>query len=113
MHYEKTFEERVLHSTQLMNKYPDRVPIIIKKRKDDKNLEELSKNKYLIPKNLDIKDIIFIIRKNLKIEPHHGIFVFVANVLVPMNTSMGAIYLQHKDPDGFLYITYSKEATFG
>lgn len=111
--YKKSFEERVLHSTLLMNKYPDRVPIIINKRKDDKNLMELTKNKYLIPKNLQMSEVIFIIRKNIKVEPHTGIFVFVANVLVPVNTDIGTIYSQHKDPDGFLYITYSIESTFG
>ena len=33
--------------------------------------------------------------------------------LPPSSASMGSIYAEHKDEDGFLYVAYSGENTFG
>jgi GABA(A) receptor-associated protein len=35
------------------------------------------------------------------------------NVVVPAAALMSAIYEENKDEDGFLYMTYSGENTFG
>ncbi|KAK9924538.1 hypothetical protein M0R45_032903 [Rubus argutus] len=35
------------------------------------------------------------------------------NILPPNAALMSAVYEEHKDEDGFLYITYSGESTFG
>jgi len=40
-------------------------------------------------------------------------FLFVEDVLPPSSALMSQIYEKHKDSDGFLYITYSGENTFG
>ena len=37
----------------------------------------------------------------------------VNNSLCPSNRLMGVIYEDNKDDDGFLYIKYSSENTFG
>lgn len=42
-----------------------------------------------------------------------AIFVFVNNTLPPASSLMSQIYNDHKDEDGFLYVTYSGESTFG
>lgn len=42
-----------------------------------------------------------------------AIFIFVDEVLPPTAALMSSIYEEHKDEDGFLYITYSGENTFG
>ena len=34
-------------------------------------------------------------------------------VYSPHSASMGSIYAEHKDEDGFLYVAYSGENTFG
>jgi len=111
----KTFDERVLYSQKLLNKYPDRIPVIIEKNKNDKSglLIDPTKTKYLIPKHLHISELIFLIRKNIKIDSSKAIFIFVDNILVPNNSDLDLIYLNHKNPDGFLYVSYSCENTFG
>lgn len=38
-----------------------------------------------------------------------AIFIFVDEVLPPTAALMSVIYEEHKDEDGFLYITYSGE----
>jgi len=40
-------------------------------------------------------------------------FIFVNNTLPASAAVMSQIYKEHKDEDGFLYMTYSGESTFG
>lgn len=39
--------------------------------------------------------------------------MFVRNVLPPTAALMSSVYEDHKDEDGFLYVAYSGENTFG
>ena len=41
------------------------------------------------------------------------VFIFINNILPPTASLMSTIYEEQKDSDGFLYITYSGENTFG
>lgn len=111
----KTFEERVLYSKKLLSKYPDRIPIIIEKNKRDKSnvLLDPNKTKYLMPRHLHMSQLIMLIRKNIQIDSNKAIFIFIDNILVPTNSTIESIYHNHKDPDGFLYVSYSCETTFG
>lgn len=56
---------------------------------------------------------MYVIRKRIKLSPEKAIFIFVGNVLPPTAAMMSSVYDQNKDDDGFLYITYSGENTFG
>jgi len=106
------------HSTifsKLIFKYPDRVPVIIQKATNCKEL--LDNNKYLIPKFLNVSEVIYIIRKKIKINENNAIFIFVGKgssaTLVPCNMNMLDVYNTYKNDDGILYITYTIENTFG
>jgi GABA(A) receptor-associated protein len=39
--------------------------------------------------------------------------LFINNTLPPAASLMSQIYKEHKDTDGFLYVIYSGESTFG
>jgi GABA(A) receptor-associated protein len=39
--------------------------------------------------------------------------LFVSGVIPPTAALLSTIFEEHKDEDGFLYITYSGENTFG
>lgn len=82
---------------------------------------------------------VYVVRKRIKLSAEKAIFVFVTNMLPPTGESdfyvefcpinilnslimcfifdtaslMSAIYDEYKDEDGFLYMTYSGENTFG
>ena len=111
MDNDKTFEEKIVYSSALKNKYPDRIPVIIEKSKKDD--PDIDKNKYLVPKYLNISEFLHIIRKRIKIDSKKAIFIFINNTLTPMNITMGDIYQTHKCNDGFLYVKYTLENTFG
>ena len=39
--------------------------------------------------------------------------MFIKNKIYPVSAMVGTIYDTNKDPDGFLYVTYCQESTFG
>ena len=41
------------------------------------------------------------------------LFIFINETMPPISENMSLVYNKHEDEDGFLYITYSGENTFG
>jgi len=108
-----TFEDRLGESDKINNKYPHRVPIIVEKRDND-TLIDIDKNKFLVPRDLNMNQFVYIIRKRIKLDKSQSIFLMVNDgSMCPSNTPIGVIYEDHKDKDGFLYIKYASENTFG
>ena len=103
---------RVEESSRILLKYPDRVPIICEKNNRDSNIE-LNKKKYLISKNVTIGEFLFFIRKNLLINEYTALFLLVGDIIPPNNSTVGVLYNSYSNVDGYLYITYSFENTFG
>ena len=73
----------------------------------------VDKHKYLVPSDLTAGQLIYVIRKRLNLKENKAIFLFINNVLPPTSYSLNYLYELYKDDDGFLYITYSGENTFG
>lgn len=111
------FKEKYLETTRanesarIMAKYPDRVPVIVEKIKGDE-LPDIDKNKFLVPDDLDSHKFQFVIRKRLKIPPEKALFIFVQNQLLPSDL-ISRIYDKYRDDDGFLYVHYMSQETFG
>jgi len=108
-----TFDQRVAESSRVLEKYSDRIPIICEKNMNQPNLPDIDKNKYLVPFDLTIGQFIYVIRKRLSILSNEALFLFIGNTIPPSGSMMSQIYAKYKDSDGFLYVTYSKENTFG
>ena len=105
-------EERSNESKKIMNRYPERIPIIVEKAKGCR-LANISKNKYLAPKDMTMSQFIFMVRKRIKLEPSEAMFLMVNHSLVNGSALIGQIYTDHKESDGFLYMIYTSENTFG
>jgi len=105
-------DKRARESSRIRSKYNDRVPVIVE-RAEKSDIPALDKKKYLVPADLTVGQFVFVIRKRIKLSAEKAIFIFVNNVLPPTAALMSAIYEEHKDEDGFLYVTYSGENTFG
>jgi GABA(A) receptor-associated protein len=108
------FKERCDESTRVLLKYPDRIPIICERTtKLNLNLPYIDKNKYLVSPNITIGQFIYIIRKRIKINETQTLYFFINNTIPSSNQLLYQIYTIHKNKDGFLYITYTLENTFG
>ena len=107
-----SMEERIKESRKISLKYPTRVPIIVE-RSFKCDLQDIDKKKYLVPKDMTIGQFVFVIRKRIKLDTSQALFVMVNNSLESSNKLLGEVYDDKADKDGFLYITYTSENTFG
>jgi len=105
--------ERVKKSQIILEKYPDRVPLIIQPSKNDRDSYPIDKSKYITPRDLTLLQLQQIIRKRVKFPAEKALFMFINNKIYPITAVVGTIYDTHKDADGFLYVTYCQESTFG
>lgn len=109
---EYTFQQRLEESRDILAKYPDRVPVIAE-RYSKCELPQMEKKKYLVPRDMSVGQFIHILSNRLHLEPGKALFVFVKNTLPQTASLLDTIYQSYKDEDGFLYMCYSSEKTFG
>jgi GABA(A) receptor-associated protein len=107
-----SFEKRRTDSISVRDKYPDRIPIIVQKEMKS-TLPEVDKCKYLVPMNMTMSQFSFVIRKRIQLKPHEAIFITINNSLVASSKTLSELYEEQKDEDGFLYVVYTSENTFG
>jgi GABA(A) receptor-associated protein len=99
----------------LLKKYPDRIPVIIEKC----DFLDLENYKYLLPKKMYVSYFLSIIKTkmNKTFDSRKAIFTFVKSgtsyFLVSLNENMETVYDRYKNDDGFLYIKFGIENTFG
>ncbi len=70
--------------------------------------------KFLVPSNDTFGRFIGAFRKYVPIEETHALFFLTSTgVMIPVSALMSNVYERYKDEDGFLYVLYAKENTFG
>ena len=105
--------ERLKKSQTILEKYPDRVPLIIQPSKNDRDSYPIDKSKYITPRDLTLMQLQQIIRKRVRFPAEKALFMFINNKIYPITSLIGSVYDTNKDADGFLYVTYCQESTFG
>lgn len=107
-----SFHDRVAEVKRTIEKYPDRIPIVVEKLHTSK-APSIDKNKYLVPQDLTIGQFMFVIRKRMKLPAEYGLYLYINGTIPPSSAIVSNVYDYHKDQDGFLYVYYSSENTFG
>lgn len=108
-----SFEVRQAVSRGILQKYPNRVPVIIRKSKNER-LFMSKKSAFLVPVDMTLGRFIVEVRKCIpNLNPYVSLFFFIDNKLPSVSGLMSDIYEKYKNPDGVLYITYVSENTFG
>ena len=107
-----TVEDRTNESSKIIAKYPQRIPIIVEKAEGCR-LKDIQKNKYLAPRDMAMCQFVFTVRKKIELQPSEAIFLMVDGQLVQSSILLAEVYEKHKDEDGFLYMVYTSENTFG
>ena len=108
------FEKRYNESLRVIRDYPDRVPIICERSNINTiDCPYIDKKKYLVPRDLTLGQFLYVIRRRLKLTAEKALFLFIANKIHASSQRIDYLYNVYKDNDGFLYISYSYENTFG
>ena len=112
-----SLEERKQKSHKMTVSYPDRIPVIVEMSPSSAGYQSYiaasHKVKYLVPYELTMGQFIKILRDKIKLESSIALFFFINNKIFPITTPIGTIYKNEVDEDGFLYIEFCEESTFG
>ena len=105
--------DRQSQSFRLVKRFPDKHPVIIDRcnRRDP----SIDTHKYLVNNYSTVAELMYLLRKKLKVDSSQAIFFFLDNTMVSGNMTISQ--LNHtcnlKYNDGFTYLFYSLEHTFG
>jgi GABA(A) receptor-associated protein len=111
---ERSLEQRMDESRKILARYRDRLPVICELHHNCKSLPEIDKRKFLVPRDLQVCQFLYVIRKRLSISSAQAIFLMTAKGSLPLSSqTIGSLYSTEHDLDGFLYIFYTGENTFG
>lgn len=106
--------ERKKQSKMVQAKHPDKIPVIIEKLKNISNpVPDLEKHKYLMPNDIYMNQLLYIINKRLELNYNESVYLFANDTLISNSESIMTTYQRHKDDDGFLYLYYTAENVFG
>ncbi|MED6284468.1 Gamma-aminobutyric acid receptor-associated protein-like 1 [Characodon lateralis] len=105
-------EVRRAEGERVRAKHPDKIPIIVERALRSR-APELDKKKYLVPSDLTVGQLCFLIRQRMSLRPEEALFFFVNNSLPPSSCPLSTVYEEHHEEDLFLYMTYSNESVYG
>lgn len=95
-------------SKSILNKYPDRKPIIIY------DVENKINHKFLLFDYHTVSILILTLKKRMNINNVESIYLFTENKTLPDTSStIDRLYNEYKNEDGYLYLEARKENTFG
>ena len=107
-----SFQELQSKAAEIREKHPDRIPMIFERvLKSDVPLSD--KKKFLVPKDLTMGQVAYMLRRRIQLPADKAIFIYVNRELASSNALISDLDRQHCDPTGFLFFEYSGESTFG
>ena len=112
------FDHRLRESNRVKRRWMGRCPVIVELDHRYVNaappMPALDKKKYLVPFATTLAQFTTVIRTRMGLDPSRALFIYVGGThLVPLSRTLASLYEEHMDPDGFLYVRYGSEATFG
>ena len=109
-----SFHKRAQEAQRIIDKYPDRIPVIVEKDPRCRDISDIDRKKYLVPDDLTMANFMYVIRRRIKLSSEKSLYLFVDETnMVPCSQMMRTIYDEYSSPDNFLYIMYAGESTFG
>jgi GABA(A) receptor-associated protein len=104
-----TYEQRLEQSSKIIRKYEARIPVLVFSKD-----VILNKFKFLVPSDLSFSQFVYIVRQKIEnIKENEALYFFIKDKLISPNTSMIQLYDEYRDDDNHIYITITKETTFG
>ena len=108
-----SYEQRIAESYRILQKYPARIPIVIERDARSTDLPVDTKIKFLVPNQMTLGEFMCVFRRRIQLQQSKALFLMVNSKLFPTNYTIQNVYRFEKNSDGFLYIEYHSENTFG
>jgi GABA(A) receptor-associated protein len=110
-----TLAARQEESSSYRRKFsPPRIPIILEHANSPQRPHvQLGNTKYVVPPEVRIGEFMFNIRKKIKFPAEFAAFLMVDDCIALPSLTMGEYYERARDDDGWLYIVWAEESTFG
>lgn len=101
-------KQRMRKARRLMERHPDHVPVIIVSN------VRMSVVKFLPHKDSSVGEFMKSVRNYTpKLKETDGLLIFVSDIMPPMTMTIGELYREYSDPDGYLHVRLCRESTFG
>ncbi|XP_062975006.1 microtubule-associated proteins 1A/1B light chain 3C-like [Elgaria multicarinata webbii] len=110
----KSLETRMHEATEIREKFPNKIPVVVERYWKEKALPQLDRIKFLVSQDLSMSQFIFTLRSRLSLNATQAFYLLVNNKSMPcLSLTILEIYHDNKDEDGFLYMTYASQEMFG
>lgn len=106
-----SYDQRRAEFERIRPQLEARVPVIL----ESNGLEtpRMTREKFLVPFDLTVAQLAFVVRKRVHFDASRALFLMVRGTLPPPTVDMKSLYDRHMAEDGFLYVVYTTENTFG
>jgi GABA(A) receptor-associated protein len=108
-----SLNQRKHECEKILLKYPNRIPIICEKNYNSTNAPDIDKHKYLVSRDLTLGQFMHTIRQRMHLPPEVGLYIFISGFIPTNSQFLSNLYVDFRDDDGFLYVIYDVENTFG
>ncbi|XP_044125541.1 microtubule-associated proteins 1A/1B light chain 3C-like [Bufo gargarizans] len=110
----KRLDSRIHEVNRVKSRYPCKLPVIVERSHREKLLPPLQKIKFLVPPEVTMGQFVSMIRCRLSLPPSHSLCIIVnGRQMASLSMTMLEVYAEHRDQDGFLYVTYRSHEVFG
>ena len=105
------FEARRMLSVKMKAVYPRHVPLIVERR--SRQDPPLPKSRFLVAGEKRMGEILAQVKGEMTLRPTEALFFLVGEEMIRPGESAARLYERWGDDDGFLYLVYSREESFG
>ena len=109
---ETSFSSRASLSRSILEKHYDKIPVIVESRRNPYSI-----SKVIASRSMTFGEFISMIISRVTIDETKSLIYFL-NVkgrdnIIPVSKYMGDLYDTSRSNDGFLYVSWIEESTFG
>lgn len=104
-------EARMQKVAELRSQRPGHCPLILLKARACSYTPP--PQKYCVDGGLQVGTFLYTVRKQMTLKKSDGLYMYVGDMLPVLTASIGEVYREHADLDGFLYLVFSHEADKG